>query len=172
MTYIRHLLKAYPVSCFYILMILVLCFATIPSTPLDNVTLIDKWVHIAMYTGTCATIWLEYLRSHSVKRQPVMRIASSTDKPALSWAKLLCLAWLAPILMSGLIEILQEYCTGGRRSGDWLDFAANSIGADTWCSRRYHNGLQQAFKAVRLSQNGSETFAKRMSHFSFYIYKF
>lgn len=49
MTYIRHLLKAYPVSCFYILMILVLCFATIPSTPLDNVTLIDKWVHIAMY---------------------------------------------------------------------------------------------------------------------------
>ena len=31
--------------------------------------------------------------------------------------------------MSGLIEILQEYCTGGRRSGDWLDFAANSIGA-------------------------------------------
>lgn len=31
--------------------------------------------------------------------------------------------------MSGVIEILQEYCTGGRRSGDWLDFAANSIGA-------------------------------------------
>lgn len=58
MTYIRHLLKAYPVSCFYILMIWILCFATIPSTPLDNVTLIDKWVHIAMYGGTCATIWL------------------------------------------------------------------------------------------------------------------
>lgn len=33
MTYIRHLLKAYPVSCFYILMIWILCFATIPSTP-------------------------------------------------------------------------------------------------------------------------------------------
>ena len=30
-----------------------------------------------MYAGTCATIWLEYLRSHSVKRQPVMRIASA-----------------------------------------------------------------------------------------------
>ena len=73
-----------------------------------------------MYAGTCATIWLEYLRNHSAKRQPVMRIASPTDKPALNWAKLLCLAWLAPILMSGLIEILQEYCTGGRRSGDWL----------------------------------------------------
>lgn len=30
--------------------------------------------------------------------------------------------------MSVVIEILQEYCTGGRRSGDWLDFAANAIG--------------------------------------------
>lgn len=129
MTYIRHLLKAYPVSCFYILIIWILCFATIPSTPLDNVTLIDKWVHIAMYGGTCATIWLEYLRLHTTKPQPVMHIASPSDKPLLSWTKLFCLAWIAPILMSGVIEILQEYCTGGRRSGDWLDFAANSIGA-------------------------------------------
>lgn len=31
--------------------------------------------------------------------------------------------------MSGLIEILQATCTGGRRSGDWLDFAANTTGA-------------------------------------------
>lgn len=38
------------------------------------------------------------------------------------------MAWLAPVMMSGLIEILQENCTGGRRSGDWLDFAANATG--------------------------------------------
>lgn len=31
--------------------------------------------------------------------------------------------------MSGLIEILQANCTGGRRSGEWLDFAANTVGA-------------------------------------------
>jgi hypothetical protein len=30
--------------------------------------------------------------------------------------------------MSGLLELLQAYCTGGHRNGDWLDFAANSIG--------------------------------------------
>ena len=42
--------------------------------------------------------------------------------------KLFVWAWLAPVLMSGLIEILQENCTGGRRSGDWLDFAANATG--------------------------------------------
>ena len=30
--------------------------------------------------------------------------------------------------MSGIIELFQEYCTGGHRSGDWLDFAANATG--------------------------------------------
>ena len=42
--------------------------------------------------------------------------------------RLLFLAWLSPILMSGLIELLQAYCTGGTRSGDWIDLAANAIG--------------------------------------------
>lgn len=128
MKYPYNLVKSYPISSFYILMIWILCFATIPHTPLDNVRLIDKWVHVAMYGGTCATIWLEYLRQHSISRQP-MRIATQADKPPVNMWRLVLLAWLAPILMSGLIEILQEYCTGGRRSGDWLDFAANSIGA-------------------------------------------
>ena len=36
--------------------------------------------------------------------------------------------FLAPLLMGGLIELAQATCTGGNRSGDWLDFAANSIG--------------------------------------------
>lgn len=129
MTYIRHLLRAYPITSFYILIIWVLCFASIPSTPLDDVALIDKWVHTAMYAGTCTTLWIEYLRRHNVKPQQGLHIASSSDKPMLSWTKLFCLAWLAPVLMSGLIELLQAYCTGGRRSGEWLDFAANTIGA-------------------------------------------
>lgn len=58
-------------------------------------------------------IWIEYLRSHRI----------NVDK-----IKLLLLAWLAPIVMSGIIELLQEYCTNGRRSGDWLDLAANATG--------------------------------------------
>ena len=90
----------------------VLCFMDVPHTPLDNITLIDKWTHILMYAGTCATIWYEYLRRHD----------------SIVRARVFLLAWLAPLVMSGLIEILQEYCTGGRRSGDWLDFAANAIG--------------------------------------------
>lgn len=30
--------------------------------------------------------------------------------------------------MSGAIELLQAYCTGGRRSGDLADLVANAIG--------------------------------------------
>jgi len=110
---ITAFLRRYPLSCLCIALIWTLCFATMPETPLDNLTLIDKWVHIVMYCGTCSVIWFEYLRSH----------------PAPCRRALIVWAWLAPVLMSGLIELLQAYCTGGRRSGDWLDFAANSIGA-------------------------------------------
>ena len=109
---LHHLTSNYPISCLYMAFICVLCFMDVPDTPLDNITLIDKWTHILMYAGTCATIWYEYLRMHD----------------SIVRARVFLLAWLAPLVMSGLIEILQEYCTGGRRSGDWLDFAANAIG--------------------------------------------
>ena len=107
-----NLIRKYPFSCLFLAVIWILCFCTPPHTPLDNVTLIDKWVHIIMYAGTCTTIWIEYLRSHKT----------------IDRARLFVWAWLAPVLMSGLIKLLQAYCTGGRRSGDWLDFAANAIG--------------------------------------------
>ena len=109
---LHHLTSNYPISCLYMAFIWVLCFMDVPHTPLDNITLIDKWTHILMYAGTCATIWYEYLRRHD----------------SIVRARVFLLAWLAPLVMSGLIEILQEYCTGGRRSGDGLDFAANAIG--------------------------------------------
>ena len=37
-------------------------------------------------------------------------------------------AFICPVLFSGIVELLQEYCTT-YRGGDWLDFAANTTGA-------------------------------------------
>lgn len=105
-------LKRYPVSTVLFLVIWYLSFFTPPTTELDSVAFIDKWAHIAMYGGTCAVLWFEYLKKHG--RADRMKLAL--------WA------WLAPIVMSGAIELLQAYCTGGRRSGDWLDLAANASG--------------------------------------------
>ncbi len=112
MIYLFHLLRKYPISVALFIVIWYLCFFTPPQTPLDNVAFIDKWVHITMYGGTCTVLWLEYMHKHKT----------------LNGKKLILLAIMAPILMSGLIEILQEYCTNGRRDGDWMDFAANSTG--------------------------------------------
>ena len=38
------------------------------------------------------------------------------------------------VLFSGMVELLQEYCTT-YRGGDWLDFAANTTGADCFADR-------------------------------------
>ena len=105
-------LKKYPFSCVLIAAIwyLSLLFKA-PETPLDDVLLIDKWVHIVMYGGTFTVLWIEYIHLH---QQP--------DYP-----KLLIWAFIAPIVMSGIIELLQEYCTE-TRNGDWLDLLANAIG--------------------------------------------
>jgi VanZ family protein len=105
-------LRKYPLSVLVILVIFYLSFFTPPKTDLDEVPNIDKLVHTCMYGGLCFMIWLEYLRSHR----------------SLDRARLTLWAVLAPIAMSGLIELLQAYATT-TRSGDWLDFVANSLGA-------------------------------------------
>lgn len=108
------IVSRYPFSTFCVALIWVLCFCTPPQTPLDDVPLMDKWTHIVMYGGTCSMIWIETLR---------------TRRPFPGMHRMLVYSWLCPILMSGIIELLQAYCTGGRRSGDWMDFLANSVGA-------------------------------------------
>ena len=106
-------LKRYPLSWCCIVLVWILSLTPIfPETPFDDVAFIDKWTHLVMYGGTCSVIWFEYLRHHN----------------RLDYEKLIFWAFLAPILMSGLLELLQAYCTGGHRNGDWLDFAANSTG--------------------------------------------
>lgn len=113
MNFVKHFIVKYPLSCLCVAAIWVLCFCTPPHTPLDKVAFMDKWTHLVMYGGTCSVMWIEYLRCH---RRPSLK-------------RLFVFDWLAPVLMSGVIELLQAYCTGGRRSGDWYDFAANTTGA-------------------------------------------
>ena len=108
----RHLVSCYPLTLICLALIWFLCLMIdMPETPVDNVPFIDKWTHFVMYGGTTAVMWWEYLRCHDRR---------------IFW-KLFLFAFLGPTLMSGLIEILQENFTT-TRSGEWLDFAANSIG--------------------------------------------
>ena len=110
----KSTIARYPFSFIIVVLIWLACMLPIPETPLDNVTLIDKWVHIVMYLALTLTVGFE---SYKVQKSSLHKVA------LMFWA------WLLPALMGGLVEIAQAYCTGGRRTGDWLDFAADAIGA-------------------------------------------
>lgn len=110
----------YPLSLLLTVIIWVLCFINVPETPLENITLMDKWTHIAMYLVLGVVIFWESKRKRKRAMPPVQEMKK---------AKVVLWTFVLPALMGGLIEILQANCTGGRRSGDWLDFAADSIGA-------------------------------------------
>ena len=109
---ITTFIKKYPLSLLCTIAIWGLSLTPFfPETPLDNVEFADKWTHLVMYGGTCIVIWWEYLRSHS--------------RPNAT--KLFWIAVVGMIVEGGVLELLQAYCTT-TRSGEWLDFLADSIG--------------------------------------------
>ena len=112
MHFFIQFVRKYPFSVFCIVLIWVLSLTLFfPETPLDDVQFIDKWTHLVMYGGTCSVIWFEYLRHHHT----------------INWRKVLFLAVVGMILLGGLMELLQAYCTT-TRSGEWLDFWSDTVG--------------------------------------------
>ena len=112
--------KSYPFTLFLVAIVWILSLMPIPETPLNDVSMIDKWTHLVMYGGTFGVMWIEWWRRN--------RHSSKHLLSSLLSCRSLLLGWLLPVLMGGLLELLQAYCTNGRRSGDWLDFLANAIG--------------------------------------------
>ena len=109
-----YFLKRYPVSLLVIAAVVYLSFFRPPSTDLDGIPNIDKVVHVCMYFGMSGMLWFEFLRAHRRDHTPLWH----------AWVG----AFLCPVLFSGVVELLQAYCTT-YRGGDWLDFAANATGA-------------------------------------------
>lgn len=106
-----RLLRTYPLTLLCIVLVWYLCLLKPPSLRMSLFVGTDKVVHVLMYLGTCGVLWWEHLR-HTLRVPSVRRT--------------LCFIFL-PVLMSGLIELLQEYATR-HRSGDWHDLAANTLG--------------------------------------------
>ena len=106
--YLRH----YPFALIIIVVIALLSLLPIPDMKMGvEVPLADKWTHMVMYGVLTHAIWFDYRRCHQ----------------RLETGKLLLGAFLAPIAMGGLLELAQAYLTTCR-SGEWLDFVANTIG--------------------------------------------
>ncbi len=105
-----HYIRRYPLTIFCVALIWYLCLFKPPRVEIvEGIIGFDKLVHVAMYLGTCGLFWCEYLRTHDRE----------------NWRFLIPVVVIAPILMSGGIEFIQNYVG---RSGDWLDIAANTLG--------------------------------------------
>ena len=106
-------MKRYPLSLFVTVIIVVLSLAPIGRVEFaEDVPLADKWTHMVMYGFLALVVWWE-----TVRRGP---------RP--SWPYLLVVGLLLPIALGGLLEILQSTLTT-YRSGEWLDFVADALGA-------------------------------------------
>ncbi len=109
---LRLYLRRYPITLLLVLTIILLSLLPIPDMKIGvEVPLADKWTHMVMYGVLTLAIWFDYKRSHSQSN---------------AW-RLFVFAFLAPIAMGGILELAQKYLTTCR-SGEWLDFVANSIG--------------------------------------------
>lgn len=116
-----YYLKKYPLTLLTIAVIFYLSFFKPPQTDMETIPGIDKLVHTCMYGGLCFLLWIEYLRIHLNINRLRMLIGGI----------------ILPILLSGAIELMQTYCTE-HRGGDWIDFAANSLGVILAAFVGYH----------------------------------
>lgn len=104
----QRIFRFYPLTLLTIAVVTTLCLIPIDDPPLKNVPLIDKWTHMALFGGICSVVVLEMTLNRLTK-----------------WR------WTAPVaaaLYGGLVELMQAYLTTCR-SGEWLDFVADAIGA-------------------------------------------
>jgi len=107
MTQIRN----YKYSILVALAIIILSTIPVPEVkPLEEVPLIDKWVHFLMYAALSASMWLDRKLLHL----PIS-------------ASYFILMLLLPSLLGGLLELVQAYLITCR-SGEWLDAVADAIG--------------------------------------------
>jgi VanZ family protein len=107
-----NLLKKYWLSIIFIIIIFIACFMNTTPLPPPPVMNFDKVVHSILFLGLAGVLFFDntgYLRF------------------PISKARIFLSAFVLPVALGGLIEIMQEYLTK-TRSGDWFDFLFDGIG--------------------------------------------
>ncbi len=98
----------------------------------QDAQLSDKWAHCIMYGGFVIVMWAEWTlrrRDHPQPDhpQPLPKGGEKgVEKGGEKGASTLTFL-VFPIVMGGLLELLQAYATT-YRSGEWMDLLANTIG--------------------------------------------
>ena len=95
------------------LAIFYLCIMNMQSLPKVHVSNFDKLVHVIMFFTVSGVIYFEN---------------TSYFKKKISTWNIINYSFFFPTVYGGLIEIAQEYLSP-TRTGDWMDFWFNAIGA-------------------------------------------
>jgi len=109
-------IKDYLFSILFILGVVYLSLSNPPALKIPLFRGWDKMVHFCMYGGLSGVIWLEFLWKHRKKQTKIKYAVIGVI--------------LIPILFGGILELCQQYFTRSR-SGDWMDFLANTGGVIT-----------------------------------------
>ena len=114
-------LKNHALSLFLTVVIIALSLCPIGRIELaEGVPLADKWTHMVMYAALSLALAWEYHRNHVRQAQ--------CKHTHIVWLRFLSIVLLLPIVLGGVMELAQAYCTN-YRSGEWLDLVADAIGA-------------------------------------------
>lgn len=111
---IKNILRNYWPSA---LVCSVILYSTLASEPaladdLPKIPHLDKLIHAIMFGGFAGALCFDYSRCHACRKVN---------------AKTMFIFSLVAIAFGGLIELLQNAMQIGR-SGDWLDFIADTVG--------------------------------------------
>jgi VanZ family protein len=109
-------IKDYPFSIIVVAIIIYLSLAQPPDIGRFLFKGADKVVHFCMYGGLSGVFWIEFLFKHRKKKA--------------NYLYALLGAVVYPVLFGGIMELCQAYFTR-YRSGDWMDFQANTAGVIT-----------------------------------------
>lgn len=97
-----------------LLAITVASLIPVPEVPeLNDVPFFDKWVHFVMYGVLTLAMWMDWWRH---------------GKWAMPQKAFILVSFLFPAAWGGVMELAQAYLTTCR-SGDWIDFYADCVGA-------------------------------------------
>lgn len=100
--------RYYPLSILVVLFVTTLCLIPISDPPMKDVPFIDKWTHTLLFGGISFVLFCEFYANDNKRLLHFTPIVSG--------------------IYGGLVELAQAHLTT-YRSGEWLDFWADLIGA-------------------------------------------
>ncbi|MBQ8452963.1 MAG: hypothetical protein IJ539_04190 [Prevotella sp.] len=121
---IKTWIRRYPLTAALSVLIWIACMIPVPETPLSDVNMIDKWTHLVMFGTLSAVVLAERIKNEKKKASN-----HGQEVASFSWLHALLCSFLFAWCTGGLIELAQAHLTCGIRSGEWLDFFADGIGA-------------------------------------------